>query len=108
VTPIERIQSALQSLGLKAVEARLEGLLDHASKNDPTYADFLDELLGCEVNARRSRWLESEGSSPTIRANSPRVDIGEASRPWRLRREHTHGLTPFHCPMTNSVPLFSV
>jgi DNA replication protein DnaC len=30
-----------------------------ASKNDPTYADFLDELLGCEVDARRSRYLRA-------------------------------------------------
>lgn len=28
MTPIERIQNALQSLGLKAVEARLESLLE--------------------------------------------------------------------------------
>jgi hypothetical protein len=31
-TPIERLQSALETLGLKAVEARLENLLEEASK----------------------------------------------------------------------------
>ena len=59
MTPIERIQNALQSLGLKAVEARLEALLEQASKNESSYADFLDGLLGCEVDARRSRYLRA-------------------------------------------------
>ena len=59
MTPIERIQGALNGLGLKAVEARLEGLLEQASKKEPSYADFLDELLSCEVDARRSRYLRA-------------------------------------------------
>jgi DNA replication protein DnaC len=59
MTAIERIQGALQGLGLKAVEARLEGLLEQASKKEPSCADFLDELLGCEVEARRSRYLRA-------------------------------------------------
>jgi DNA replication protein DnaC len=59
MTAIERIQNALQSLGLKAVEARLDALLEQAAKNEPSYADFLDELLGCEVDARRSRYLRA-------------------------------------------------
>jgi DNA replication protein DnaC len=46
-------------LGLKAVEARLESLLEQASKKEPSYADFLDELLSCEVDARRSRYLRA-------------------------------------------------
>ena len=53
-TPIERLQTALEALGLKAVEARLENLLEPASKKEPSYADFLDELLSCEVEARRT------------------------------------------------------
>ena len=32
MTPVERLQNALTSLGLKAVEARLEGLLEQAAK----------------------------------------------------------------------------
>src|ERR1041384_124598 len=59
MTPIERIQTSLQSLGLKAIEARLENLLEQASKKEPTYADFLDELLSCEVDARRTRYLRA-------------------------------------------------
>ncbi len=53
MTPIERLQTALNGLGLKAVEARLESLLEQASKKEPSYADFLDELLSCEVDATK-------------------------------------------------------
>jgi DNA replication protein DnaC len=56
---MERLQSALTNLGLKAVEARLEGLLEQAAKKEPTYAEFLDELLSCEVDARRARYLRA-------------------------------------------------
>jgi len=59
VTTVERLQGALNGLGLKAIEARLEGLLEQAAKKDPSYADFLDQLLGCEVEARRSRYLRA-------------------------------------------------
>jgi DNA replication protein DnaC len=66
VTPIERIQGALQGLGLKAVEARLKGLLEQASKNEPSYADFLDGLLTCEVEARRSCYLRARLQLPHL------------------------------------------
>jgi len=56
---MERLQNALTTLGLKAVEARLEGLLEQAAKKEPSYAEFLDELLGCEVDARRARYLRA-------------------------------------------------
>src|SRR5207245_10757761 len=59
-TPIERLQTALEALGLKAVEARLENLLEQASKKEPRYADFLDELLNCEVEARRTRYMKAK------------------------------------------------
>jgi DNA replication protein DnaC len=59
MTTIERLQGALNGLGLKAVEARLENLLEQATKKESTYADFLNELLGCEVEARRSRYLRA-------------------------------------------------
>src|SRR6202165_4540001 len=59
MTPIERLQIALNGLGLKAAEARLESLLEQAFKKEPSYADFLDELLSCEVDARRSRYLRA-------------------------------------------------
>ena len=59
MTPIERLQNMLNSLGLKVVEARLEGLLEQAAKKETSYAEFLDELLACEVDARRSRYLRA-------------------------------------------------
>jgi len=59
MTAIENLQATLNGLGLKAVEARLENLLEQASKNEPSYADFLQDLLSCEVEARRSRYLRA-------------------------------------------------
>jgi DNA replication protein DnaC len=59
MTAIEGLQATLNTLGLKAVEARLENLLEQAAKKEPSYADFLGELLGCEVDARRSRYLRA-------------------------------------------------
>lgn len=59
MTVVEGLQATLSSLGLKAIEARLEGLLEQAAKKEPSYADFLTELLGCEVDARRSRYLRA-------------------------------------------------
>jgi hypothetical protein len=50
-TPIERLHTALESLGLKALQARLENLLEQASKKEPSYADFLDEPLRSSPNS---------------------------------------------------------
>jgi len=58
-TPIERLHTALESLGLKALQVRLENLLEQASKKEPSYAEFLDESLNCEVEARRTRYLRA-------------------------------------------------
>ena len=59
MTVIERLQGTLTTLGLKAVEGRLEALLEQASKDNPSYADFLDQTLGAEVEARRTRYLRA-------------------------------------------------
>jgi DNA replication protein DnaC len=59
MTPIERLQGNLTTLGLKAVEARLESLLEQAAKSEPSYAEFLDEVLRCESDARRTRYLRA-------------------------------------------------
>ena len=56
---IEHLQSTLNGLGLKAIEARVENLLEQAAKEEPSYADFLRDILGCEVEARRSRYLRA-------------------------------------------------
>jgi DNA replication protein DnaC len=59
MTAMEGLQATLNGLGLKAVEARLENLLELASKQEPSYAGFLQDLLNCEVDARRIRYLRA-------------------------------------------------
>ena len=39
---------------------KIENLLEQASKKEPSYADFLDELLNCEVEARRTRYMKAK------------------------------------------------
>lgn len=59
MTAIENLGNALTSLGLKSVESRLEALLEQASKSEPSYAEFLNQVLACEVDARRTRYLRA-------------------------------------------------
>ena len=59
MTTIERLRSTLTTLQLTAVEARLEGLLEQASKAAPSYGDFLLEVLGTEAESRRQRYLKT-------------------------------------------------
>ena len=59
MTTLERLQTALSTLGLGAVEACVETLLERASKQEPTYADFLLEVMSAEVDARRARYLKT-------------------------------------------------
>jgi DNA replication protein DnaC len=59
MTAIEQLQETLSGLGLAAVEARLEGLLEQAAKTEPSYGDFLLEVLTTESDARRQRYLKT-------------------------------------------------
>lgn len=59
MTAIDQLRSSLQSLGLTAMEAKLEALLEQAAKSEPSYADFLGEALGVEAEARRHRFLKA-------------------------------------------------
>jgi len=59
MTVIERLQTTLASLGLTAAEARLEALLERASKAEPSYADFLLDVVSAEADARRQRYLKT-------------------------------------------------
>ena len=59
MTPVDKLQGHLATLGLKAIDARLEALLEHAAKQEPSYAEFLDQVLSCEVDARRTRYLRA-------------------------------------------------
>jgi DNA replication protein DnaC len=59
MTAIERLQSTLESLGLTAIQARLESLLEQASKAEPSYGDFLLEVLSAEAQSRHQRYLKT-------------------------------------------------
>jgi len=59
MTVIEGLQTILAGLGLTAVEARLEGLLERASKAAPSYAEFLLEVVSAEADPRRQRYLKT-------------------------------------------------
>ena len=58
-TTIESLQTALTTLGLKTVEARLESMLEQAAKKEPSYADFLLDVLKAEVDERHSRYVRA-------------------------------------------------
>jgi len=59
MTAIEQLQETLSGLGLGAIEVRLEGLLEQAAKKEPSYGDFLLEVLSTEADARRQRYLKT-------------------------------------------------
>src|SRR5947209_18574290 len=46
-------------MNLSAIDARLEALLEAASKKEPSYADFLLEVMSAEADARRQRYLKT-------------------------------------------------
>lgn len=59
MTTMERLRTTLAALSLTAIDARLEGLLESASKKEPSYADFLLEVTSAEADARRQRYLKT-------------------------------------------------
>src|SRR3982750_1276048 len=59
MTSIERLQETLTSLSLTAIQQRLESLLEQAAKAEPSYGDFLLDVLTAEVDARRQRYLKT-------------------------------------------------
>jgi DNA replication protein DnaC len=59
MTALEQLEAMLDSLGLKAVQARLPNLLEEAAQQEPGYTDFLLDVLKTEADARRSRYLRA-------------------------------------------------
>ncbi len=59
MTSIEQLHDAIGGLGLTALGLRVEGLLEKASKGEPSYADFLLEALNTEADARRQRYRKT-------------------------------------------------
>src|SRR5438105_7416446 len=58
-TTLERLRTTLAALSLTAIDARLDALLEGASKKEPAYADFLLEVMSAEADARRQRYLKT-------------------------------------------------
>lgn len=54
----QRVRSHLHYLKLAAAAERLAGALEQAERERPSYTDFLDRLLGAEVEATEARRLE--------------------------------------------------
>jgi DNA replication protein DnaC len=59
VTAIERLRTTLAAMNLTAIDARLEALLEAASKKEPSYADFLLEVMSAEADARKLRYVKT-------------------------------------------------
>jgi DNA replication protein DnaC len=59
MTLLGQLETTLESLGLKAVQARLPNLLEQAAQQEPAYTDFLLDVLKTEADARRSRYLRA-------------------------------------------------
>jgi len=59
MTSIEQLHEMLAALSLTAVGAKVESLLETASKAEPSYGDFLLDVLTTEVDARRQRYLKT-------------------------------------------------
>ena len=59
MTPIEKLRTTLATLSLTAIDARLEALLETAAKKEPSYAEFLAEVMNAEADARRQRYLKA-------------------------------------------------
>src|ERR1700739_1086280 len=58
-TTVERLRTTLAALNLTAIDARLETLLESASKREASYGDFLLEVMTAEADARRQRYLKT-------------------------------------------------
>lgn len=59
MTAIERLRETVGALSLTALDGCLENLLEQAAKTEPSYGDFLLEVLSTEVEARRQRYLKT-------------------------------------------------
>jgi DNA replication protein DnaC len=59
ISALERLHAALTHLGLTEVDAVVETHLERAAREDCAYADFLGDLLACEVTARQDRHIRN-------------------------------------------------
>jgi DNA replication protein DnaC len=59
VIVLEKARQNLEALGLGQAAAVLESRLEAAAKRQPTYAEFLADLLDSELQVRRDRYLKA-------------------------------------------------
>jgi DNA replication protein DnaC len=50
-----RVEERLIKLRLGAIAERLDGILSQAARGEPTYLDFLDQILGEETDAKQKK-----------------------------------------------------
>lgn len=62
VAVIDRVHLALESLELAEMNGVVESRLEQAARDEQAYGDFLADLLECEVQARRQRYLRTRMS----------------------------------------------
>lgn len=56
---MDRLHAILEELSLVQADTLLESTLERASKEEPTYADFLLEILTAEKEFRTNRILQT-------------------------------------------------
>jgi DNA replication protein DnaC len=57
LNPMDVLHGSLSSLSLTEADAAVEAHLERAAKEERSYATFLQDLLTCEIDARRERQL---------------------------------------------------
>lgn len=50
-----RVEERLVKLRLGAIAQRLDGILSQAARGEPTYLDFLDQILSEETDAKQRK-----------------------------------------------------
>src|ERR1700692_2053544 len=94
-TTVERLRTTLAALNLTAIDARLETLLESASKKGPSYGAFLLDVMSAEADARKQRYLKTRlqlAHLPYLKtfdqfdfAFQPSIDQGQIREPRTLR-----------------------
>ncbi len=78
---LDRLHTTLQGLGLTEMDTRLESCLEGAVKGEPSYADFLAELLTVETEARSLRSLQTRLRVANLPANKTLAQFDFAFQP---------------------------
>jgi DNA replication protein DnaC len=95
---VARLHQTLVALGLTQADAVLEAHLERAARQSVAYADFLQELLTCEVTARQDRQVRNrlqQARLPFVRtleqfdfAFQPSLDARQVNELRTLRFVH--------------------